>query len=306
MDPALVASQCAVLFSLMLAGFAARKLGVLERGAGGMLSRLLLRLSLPALILMSMQKDYDPALAGESWAMLGVSMGYYALSFALAFLIPVLTRTPRERRGVMRFSMCFSNVGFMGYPVLGALLGQEAVFAGSIFNVPFHFLAYSLGAWILVKEHNAEVRLDLKLFLSPALVATVAGFALFLASIRIPAPLSDGIRLLGDMTTPLSMVTVGAMLADSKPARFLFDWRSYVTALVRLALIPLAMLFSLRALGAEGLLLGVPVIVAAMPAAANGPILAAVYGGDTEEAGAVVLITTTLSILSIPLVALAL
>lgn len=304
MESAALFSQVGILFMLMATGFVVRKLDVIDSGTVNGLTRLLLKLTLPALIVMSMQKPFTPELLSQSWTVLAASGFYYALSFALSFTVPSLLRIPPERRGPMRFALSFSNVGFMGYPVLESLFGRDAVFLGSIYNIPFHFLAFSLGVWMLVKERNPAVKLDIKLFLSPALIATCAGFILFVASIRIPAPLSQAIDMVGSSTTPLSMIVVGALIAQTRPARFALDWRTYVTCAFRLLIVPGAMFGLLYLVGARGLLLQAPVIIAAMPVAANAPILSLAYGGEVEESSALVMISTIISLATIPLFAM--
>jgi hypothetical protein len=108
----------------------------------------------------------------------------------------------------------------------------------------------------------------------------------------------------GDITSPLSMILVGAILADMDGRRIFGSWRYYVTVVLRLALIPLAVGIFLYVLGLRGLLFTLPVLVTAMPIAANTTILASVYQGDTEGASALVFISTLLCVITIPFVAI--
>jgi malate permease and related proteins len=292
-----------VLFSLLAAGFAAFKLRVFgEESITGM-TNVLLKLCLPAMILMSMQKPRDAALFRESGLILGNSFAAYALFFLFALPLPRLLKARPGEAGSYRYAVIFSNVGFMGLPVLNALYGKDAVFLGSIYNIPFHLLAYSVGLLVLCRPQAGEARLKPSLFLSPAFVATLAGFALFLASVRLPVPVGEALDLLGGTTTPLSMILIGGILGSGGVGRLLRQWRIYAVSLLRLLVVPLLLLLGLWALRLPYLLVAVPVTIAAMPVAANAPILARAYGGDAETGSALVFVSTLLSILSLPMIA---
>ena len=135
--------------------------------------------------------------------------------------------------------------------------------------------------------------------MTPAAIASVVGFGFFLGGIVLPAPLASAATILGDTTTPLSMLLIGAIVSRMDFRKAVGGLRLYVTALYRLAVFPLALFGLLRALGLKGLLLTLPVVLAAMPVAANSAILAEAYGGDAETASSLVLVSTLLSLVTI-------
>lgn len=315
MSPALLKSATLVL--MMSSGFLAWRLRVLTAEAVRALSRFLVDFTLPALIVISMQRPFSPELRDEAFLTLGISSAVYAVSIPAALLLARVLRPPRGSRGTYAFAASFSNVAFMGFPVMEALFGRESLFAVSVNNIPFQVLAFSAGVVMIASGHGspgaaggthpefrgAAPRLSLRSLVNPAIIATLLGFGFFLFSVRIGEPLHGALEALGSVTTPLSMVLIGAMLARAKLGRTLGAWRVWVLATWRLFLHPAALWLGLRALGADGMLLAVPVVVAAMPVAANTSILAEVYGGDSETASGLVFLTTVLSTLSIPLLA---
>jgi len=329
-NPALLKSATLVL--MMSAGFLAWRLRVLTPEAVRALSRFLVDFTLPALIIVSMQHPFSPELRDEAFLTLGISSAVYAVSIPVALLLARLLGAPRSSRGTYAFAASFSNVAFMGFPVMEALFGRESLFAVSVNNIPFQVLAFSAGIVMIASGHGparsgaepgaepssgsgagtatrgtaAAPRLTLRSLVNPAIVATLVGFGFFLFSVRIGEPLYGALEALGSVTTPLSMVLIGAMLARAKLGRTLGEWRVWVLAAWRLFLHPVVLWLGLRALGAEGMILAVPVVVAAMPVAANTSILAEVYGGDSETASGLVFLSTVLSTLSIPLLARAL
>ncbi len=297
-----VAGQVLVLFLLIVIGYAARKFKTIDDGAVSHFTAFVLNLSLPALILASLQRPFSRELLGEAGTVLALAFGVYAVSFAFAAVYPALIRPARKARGVHRYAVIFSNVGFMGFPVVEAVLGKEALFYLAIFNIPFNLLAFSIGAWLIARDGERPVSLSWRTFVNPSVVAVAIGFFCFLFSVRYPEPLLRVLKMTGDITSPLSMIVIGAILARMDPRNVLGRWRNYVTTAVRLLLLPALSFVAMRALGLTGALRVLPTLVVAMPIAANTTILADVYGGDTENASSLVFLSTLACVVTIPVV----
>jgi hypothetical protein len=304
-------TQSFILFMLMLSGFTAGKVGVLKGETIRGLSRFLLDFTLPALIIHSMQRPFSADLRDQAFRILGLSALIYASAFPLAYVVTAFFGKSRPAEtGVHRFAMCFSNVGFMGFPVAEAILGRESLFMVSIYNIPFQLLAFSVGTTLIAAQAKVPGSKPGQVILSaarsfinvPALAALV-GFGFFMLAVRIPEPLFSTIGILGNTTTPLSMVLIGAVLAGTKLGNILGNPRVWVTTGYRLIVHPLVVFLLLRLLGLSGLERSVPVLIAAMPVAANTTILAGVYGGDDVTASGLVFISTLLSLATIPLIA---
>lgn len=303
--------QSLILFLLVATGFVAGKLAVLRGETVRALSRFIIDFTLPAVILISMQRPFSPDLRDQALRILGISAILYTLSFPLAYAAARLYRSASEpERGVHRFAMCFSNVGFMGFPVAEALLGRQSLFIVAIYNIPFQILAFSVGVIMIARPSRAaatrreRLLATLTTLRSPAIVSAVLGFVLFLASIRIPEPLYTAMDMLGSTTTPLAMVLIGAILAQTRLGHVLANPRIWLTTAYRLVLHPLVIFVLARAAGLHGLELAVPVLVTAMPVAANTTILAGAYGGDEVTASGLVFISTLLSLATIPVITL--
>ncbi|MBU0956587.1 MAG: AEC family transporter [Spirochaetes bacterium] len=325
------AIQSLILFGLIAVGFVAGRLKTIGQESAVSLSRFLVHFTLPALIIVSMQQPFSPDLRNQAFQVLGFSTLVYASAFALAWLLTLSYRHSSARElGVHRFAMCFSNVGFMGFPVAEAILGRESLFIVSIYNIPFQILAFSVGILMIAGRHpaarpqdgntvaagttgtthsatagsNSSKRSLGRLLLNPSILSAIIGFFLFLFSIQLPGPLFSILDILGGTTTPLAMVLIGVQLAHSGSARILLRPTLWVTGTYRLLIHPLLVFALARLFGLSGLNLAVPVLIAAMPVAANSSILAAAYGGDSELAGGLVFATTLLSLATIPLISL--
>ena len=292
-----------VLFLLMAAGYAAGKLKVLGPEAVRGLSRFIVDFSLPALIIISMQKPFSAELRDEAFRMLAISTAIYLSALPLAILWARLIRARGPELGVHEFAGTFANVAFMGFPILGAFFGKDILFAVSIYNIPFQFLAFSVGVILLTRGKPGSPRLSLRQWISPALLSAAFGFALFLGSVRISGPLHTGLVLLGDVTTPLSMAVIGAILSRMDLKGVLGNPRVYLTTAYRLLIHPLAIWLILLALGLRGKALAVPVLLSAMPVAANATILADAYDGDSQTASSLVFVSTVAALVTIPFLA---
>ncbi len=135
----------------------------------------------------------------------------YTYSFNIDKWFVFLKYNERARK-VLKFSTIFSNSAFMGYPVIEALYGKIGVFYASIFGIPFNIFMLSAGIMIYTGERDAK---NLKGILKhPGIIATVLGMFILVFSISIPIPINTALQYVGSMTTPLSMIIVGSMLAD--------------------------------------------------------------------------------------------
>ncbi len=292
------------LFMMLFAGFAARKTGVIDDHTTKGLSALLIKVTLPALIFTSMQKEFSPALLRESFVITALSFGVYGIYFIIALITGRALGGEKKDTGVYQFAILFSNVGFMGFPVLGSVFGQESIFYAAMFNIPFHFFVFTLGVYLMTRGHSEDAKFDFKLFLSPGIVMTVAGFLCFVFSIKLPAVVYDPLKFIGEVTIPLSMITVGSMLTEVHPKELLAGWRVYFISFMRLAVLPAVVFLFVRLFTDNPMMITVPVVIAAMPVAVNAPLIAHEYKGNALLASRLMFLSTLLSLLTLPVVLL--
>lgn len=296
-------NQILVLFFLMAAGYAAHKMKLLNPAFNKGISRLVMQITLPALIISSMQFPFSGELLNTSLQIMVISLFCYALVIGISYPYVKLVKVDNKKRDVLQFLIIFSNVAFMGFPIVTVLYGELGVFYTALFNIPFNVLLVTLGVAVMSRStEKASGKGDLRhIFKSPGVIAVVLGFAFFLFSIELPSPLMQSLEMIGHTTTPLSMMIIGSMLAET-PFRSIFGEKQlYLVTLVRLILIPLLVYIPLRLLGMEGIMLGIPVVIFAMPAAANTGVFANLYDSDHAFASKAVFITTLCSLITIPL-----
>lgn len=302
MDLLPIVQNIFTLFILISVGFMAFRVGFINRAGVTGLSSLLVNITLPCLIIESMQVRITGTLIGRMEIIFLIELLVYGISFLSAFLVPYVLGGSSYETGVFRFMLIFSNLGFMGYPVCETLFGPDSLFYVTLINIPFGLLVFTVGIFLLrpdiVRDH------DMKRIFTPGLVASLVGLLLFFTGVVIPSPVSDSLSLLGSVTTPLAMIVIGSLLATLPVGSMFGDLRIWVISLFRLGLIPIVVLLLLRPFVSDPLLLGVPVLLAAMPVAANTVLLAEEYGVNAELASKGVFLSTILSVATIPLIAL--
>lgn len=301
MDYSSVLNQVIILFFIMVIGYVVRKKNIVNAATNKGLSELLLSVTLPAMIISSFNYSYSKDMLVKAGIIFFVSV---IIHICLAIISKFLyCKFPRNISSVLRFITIFSNCGFMGYPVIGSIYGKIGVFYTAIFNIPFNLLMFTLGIMIFSEKKDFK-NLRKEIVVNPSLISILIGLLIFIFSIKLPYSIYRTLELVGSTTTPLSMIVVGSMIAEVDVRNIFNGIGIYYGAIVRLILTPLIVLFVLKLFGASGMYLGIPVLICAMPGAANSVIMAEKYGADSQFASRCVFITTVLSAITIPLIIL--
>ena len=295
-------NQVLVLFLLIGVGFFCRRAGILNQNSVSSLSKFLLNICIPAMIIYSMQIPFSQSIAEKSGMLLVGAVLYYIIAFSVCWVTPYLLRCKREEFGVFRFMTMFSNSMFMGFPILSMLYGSEAIFYAAIFNIPFTLLTYSVGIWLL-RSGKGGVSFSWKLLLNTAFLSTFVGILFFVTSFSIPDPFYGALGLLSDVTTPLSLVVTGGFLASLETRAIFSNVRQYFAAGIRLLAIPALTFAVCSPFISDPLILGIVVVTAGMPAAVNTVILAEEHDARPDIAAQGVFISTLLCVVTLPMLA---
>lgn len=293
-----VINEVIILSLVMLVGAYARKRNIITEETKKSLSNLLENITLPFLLISSFNFSYSKDMVINAKTIFMYSI---IIHVVLIFISKILTfKYPENSQKVLRFVTVFSNCGFMGYPVLEGLFGKIGIFYGAIYNIPFNI--FMLSAGVMIYTGKKDLKTLKYILVHPAIIATVCGLLMFIFKIKLPYSIQTTFSVVGSMTTPLSMIIVGAMLAEVKFKQLFKGSLVYYASFLRLILVPFLTLSILKLLHADRLLLQVSVVIEAMPAAVLGSILAERYGADSSLASRSVFITTVISMITIPIV----
>lgn len=303
METSIILSQMVQMFLIMFMGYFLRKIGLLDQGFTAKLTTFLLNVAMPCLILHSVigrEGDGNLAEAGRVFA---IATGMYLALPVISLLIVKLLRLPKQQQGVYAFMMTFSNVGFMGFPLVSAIYGGEAVFYTAIINILFTVSSYTIGLLLLHTGQEKHARLNPKLMLTPGVVLSVLAVLLYLVDLSFPAEIVQVTASVGNMTTPAAMLCIGSTLATMPPKEVVDDWRVYLFCIVKQILLPLLLLPLLRVAIPSDYLRGITYLLLLTPVANSAVLFATEYGFDEKLATKGVFVSTVLSVVTIPLLA---
>lgn len=318
MDINVIIHQMIILFILMGLGYLLNKVHILGPKIDKGITGLILYCTMPAMILgavLTQEDERDVKLAVS--CLIAAAVMYMVLPFIAKLLVWILRVKPGSK-GIYEFMIIFGNVGFMGFPIIAALFGQESVVYGSIFNIFFNLLVYSYGIIIVMKDLEERQKTEggndvaapvekfhfsWKKLLTPGISVAVLALIIFFLDIELPDVIVSPVASLGNITSPLAMLIIGSTLANMDIREVFNDVRVYVFVAVRFFLLPLVLFPVLKLIIHDSFLLQLTVIMLLMPVANTSVLYAKQYGSDENLAAKSIFISTLLSIVTIPLVA---
>ncbi len=300
------------LFLIIIVGYVATKANVLNRDIKAGLSKLILNISMPCTILASVANAEALPGGKELFTLIIVSFSSYLLLFILAKITGMVLGLKGKQKGAAEFGIMFANVGFIGFPVTEAIFGTDALIYTTMFNLPFNLLCYGLGI-VMIKggeksdsdEKILSVKGIKKLLLSPAMITSIIALILTFARVNVPDIIGATADRLGGITTPGALLVIGAALAEIKIRDMFNNVKAYIFTVISVVITPLISYFVYKPFTSEyPLILGVAVIISAMPVATAGTMLCVEHGGDEKFMAQVTFLTTLVTVVTIPLVAM--
>lgn len=305
-DMTKVITKMCMLFVIMMTGYIGNKLGVLDDEGNKKYSSLVVNITAPALILASASDSNLAGSRSEALFVLLVAVGMYGFLIVASFFVRFFLRIPKGEEGVFRFMTVFGNNAFMGIPVVEAVFGN--VFYAALFNLPNNILIYSYGGYLLDTGKNTKGeakrrRFSWKNVCNPGVIAAVTALIMFLAGLKFPTPVTDTLNCVGAITTPLSMLVIGSSLANLSLKETFSNVRVYLFSMYKLMILPVIIWLIGRLFIDSFMVLGVLVIISAMPCAAVTVMLCNEYGNDAKLAARYVFVSTVMSVVTIPVLA---
>lgn len=295
-----VIQQLGILFLIIGIGYAAAKCRVFPQGTNRVLAQLVINVTNPATVLYSVLGAERGLSNREVYLLTAIAVGYFVVVVLLGLILPRLLRCREEERRLYAFMATFSNMGFLGFPVISAVYGPNAVFYASIFNLIFQLVVYTYGV-SLMNGKNSKLQLSWKTFFSPMIICSVIAYVCYLTNAAAPEIVVKTIGMLSNVTSPVCMLVIGIALANVPVGKVFTNWRLYVINAIRLLALPVLVWLVLRPFHMNPLILGVTVVISAMPVATMTTLFAAKYGKNEELAASGVFLSTLMSLGTIPL-----
>ena len=314
--------QMVMLFVVAIVGYVAAKLGYLDMETKNKLTRLLLNITLPCMIVASVDGlSLEEAGSLVPWAF-ALSAAQFFLLLACGVLCCAVLRVPESQRREYLFMCLCTNTGFIGIPVVAALYGTESVLFSSIFVMVISAFFYSIGLMVIAPQTEGSDAGDAagaeagakkgrgivaalravpwKSIVNPCMVGCLIALALFFAQVELPGLVVDTLDMIGGITSPVALMLVGVIMANVDLKGVVGELRLYPFILIRQLAVPAVLYFLLMAIVPSELLVGVFTIMFAMPVGSMASLFVEMNGGDSELVAKGTILSTACSFVCIP------
>lgn len=292
------AKLIALLLLLVIGQLMQRRL-VLPEAFYDSANALLIRVTLPAMILASMDKTFSYNVLQNSIILFLVACGAFAAVVLALEIWRRCSHLPGEKLGVYQYLILVGNTAFMGYPVIQAIYGDEGVFYASICNLVHNLITFSYAVGLLERGVTGVRQ---RRSCSACLLASIVGVVLFLSPFQLPESVHQALDWMGSITIPLCLLCTGARMSMDSVQRAMRSAAVWAVSLTRLVAFPLLLTPVLCILHCSGVTLVVPVVLFATPTALTAGAFAQQYGCDAEFAANTVVLSNLVSLLTLPVV----
>ena len=297
-----------VILGMILVGFVIGEKGWFDDKSRGLVAKLVTQVALPCYMLYTITQRFT---AADLLKMLP-ALRFPALSMVIllgvATAVAKIFAVRQDRRGLF-ISMFFnSNTIFVGLPINQALFGDASIPYVLIYYMCNTTFFWTLGTYLIQRDGEGEAQFDLKTSLkkvfSPPLMGFILGLVLVMLQIKLPAFLASDLQYLGNLTTPLSMIFIGLSVSHVGVKQLVLGKEQLLILLGRFLVAPLLMATIVYWVPLPSLMKQVFIIQSAMPVMTNAPVVARLYGADSDYAAVMVTETTLATMVVIPILML--
>lgn len=294
-------NQLITMAVVMVIGFVGAKSKYFEESLQDNISKIILRITMPLLVLTTLSgRTLEASMLKNALYMVAAEVVVMLTLFAIGKLSGSLFRMPEQVRSVHTCMMTFGNAGFVGYPLITALYGEEGLFYAVIFCLAHDMIFYSLGMFTMARSSGGTILEALKKLINPVAIAFLIGFMMLLFGLRLPELIHNTMAQVGAMTTSLSLVYVGMALAQIDFRAIYKRFGLYLIVLFKMILLPALAVLLLTKWGMNPMVLAILAIELSMPAQPSLGVFASQMGADPGYATEGIFLTTVLSMATLP------
>ena len=332
----LLLQQMIILFLLMMVGFALNKCRIIDSTGAKALSAVVVNVANPAMVLSAAINKESVITGMELLKTFGLIVLIYIILLILAWVVTKVLRVPAGQCGTYKNMTVFSNLGFMGFPLVNAMFGSDALLYASLFTIPYNILIYTYAYRMMdrdIRELESEGSSNeqqessastgqsdaschsersegshsltqLKKIINIGVISCIVAIIIYLTRIPMPEFIETTVKHLSNLTAPLSMIVIGSAMADMKFKEMFTDVRLLIFSAIKLLVIPVVGVLLIRLTGASTLFVGVSLIMLGTPVGSMTAMVAQTHGSNYELAARGVALTTVLSVITLPIVSM--
>ena len=290
----IVLTQCIIMFIYMIIGYILYKTKLITDAGSKTLGNILVYIVIPIVVV----KAFLITRTDETTINMLWSFALGALSLFIAIIVGLVVY--KTKNGALNFAAAFSNCGFMGIPLISAVLGDNAVIYITGMNALMAILQFTYGQYILTKDKSI-INIK-KIILSPALIALLLGIILYFCNLNLPVIVATPINGIQALNTPLAMIVMGVYLAKTPLKNIFIKPKIYLFSIIRLFIIPFITIVIFILFPVDNKVLLTIIIASSAPAGCNVVIFSQKNDLDTEDGILAVCQSTLFSIISLPLI----
>lgn len=298
----------AAIFVLLICGMVLRKLKVITDTASKNMSKLVITIAQPALIinsLISIDEFSSDMISDVIFVFVFGIILHFILAIPAFFSVRFIKDI--DERKITEFALLYTNCGFIGLPVLDALFGSVGTFLGAFYMITFHLTLWTWGISIFARKRK-DIKLTVKkIFLNYGTVPSFIGIILFILKIAlkdiftIPEFVSTSLGYLASLCTPISLLIAGALIWKIGLKALFVTPKLYYFSFIKLIAFPLATAFLVKLLGFDTTFIIFFTAITALPSASMVSMLAETYDINPEYSSLTVGISTLFSVVTIPI-----
>ncbi|MBQ6789708.1 MAG: AEC family transporter [Clostridia bacterium] len=295
-------NMVATLAILLSVGFGSRKLGLIDDAFSKKLSSLVVHICQPMLIISSLiSTEYSEENLKKGLIALALSFCLHAFMGVLSNLFARFWKN-KDQRKTVEFGLVFVNAGFIGLPILGSIFGADGLFCGAFYLIGFHMYLWTWGIIILSRGREDIKLTPKKVIFNYGTIPCIIGFLLFILRVPIPDFLRQPVGYLSEISTPITMMIAGSLIATGRLRDFFGKLSNYAVCLLKLIVMPAVVCVCLKLLGVPDFYVIFGTVMAALPCASMVAILGELYGINPVGASRLVGITTIMCTVTLPIV----
>ena len=302
----------ATLFIILAVGFLCRKLGIIDDIASKKLSRLILMVGQPAMLISSLSgAEYNDENLKIAIIMTVLGFFFHALLAVISYVFALPLKKNINEQKLSEFGLMFTNCAFIGFPIFEALLPGRGRFMASFLCISFNILLWTWGL-IIMGRGRSDIKLTVKkAFFNFGTIPCLIGIIFFLlkspaVGFELPEFIQSALQYLTNLCTPISVLVTGALIATQSAKKIFLSWKLYYFNVVKLIVFPLLICLLAKlifwVIPVEGLEIYAIFVTAAasLPTASSVTMMAENYGLDSGYSSLTVGTSSLLAVLTIP------
>lgn len=317
MSPAAITlNQILIIFIIIVIGIICYRVKLIDEATNAKLSNILLMLVNPMVIFVAYQREFSKDLLEGLLISLLLSVVTHVVSILVSYLLIKKKKRENIRMDgitikkyidnneveVERLSVIYSNVGFMGIPLVKGIFGLEGVFYVTASITVFNIFLWTHGVIMMSGSNEWSLKALAKKLMSPSIIAIIIGLVCFLFQIMVPNVVKEAFTHIANLNTPFAMLIAGVTIGKTNIIKLLKKFRVYYVTFLKLILIPVLLLLIYSRFPINEMVFTTAVIMAAAPSATTGILFSIKYGKNSILAAEIFTITTLLCAITIPLI----